>query len=106
MECPECSRRMYVSHKYPVLGRRYGKLPCYVRVYWCKSCQQRFRYVELRESLLTDLQAQFEEKRQSWIRTKAELEEKIRWLKMPVNSGQRRIQRIRQALIDLLDETF
>lgn len=103
----DCGGWMEVKRKYVVKGgRRYGDLPCKKRVYVCQSCQKETRTAELDVSLLNDLKEQYEERRQEWIQETSALKERIRWLKSPAKSGQKKIQKIRQQLIDMLDSTF
>lgn len=106
MNCPECYAKLIAHHKYPVLGKRYGSLPGMVHIYWCKRCQQRFRYVEIRERDLKDWQAQWEACRQSWIRENARLEEKLSWFSQPYEGAERKLRNLRMKLAALMQETF
>jgi hypothetical protein len=96
---------MTVKSRYRVKGVRYGSVPGLKRVYVCQ-CGYTQRTVETLEKNLSDQQQQYEQKRQAWIRERAELQQQIYYLSLPVNSGETKLKRVRQGLIDLIQQTI
>lgn len=106
MKCPHCQKRMTMKSQYRVKGLRYGSVPGLKRVYFCKCCCCEYKTVETLETYLTEQQEQFEKRRQKWIRETASLKQEIYYLTMPVNTGEGKLKRVRQGLIDLIQQTI
>lgn len=105
MKCPRCQKRMTVKARYKVKGVRYGSVPGLKRVYVCQ-CGYSCRSLEAREQDLIELAEQYEKRRQAWIRKQAALEQKVYYLSLPDNLGEHKLKRVRQGLIDLIQQTI
>jgi len=105
VKCPRCQKRMTVKSRYRVKGVRYGSVPGLKRVYVCQ-CGYSFKSLEARERDLIELAEQYEKRRQAWIRQEAALEQKIYYLTMPEHLGEHKLKRVRQGLIDLIQQTI
>jgi hypothetical protein len=75
-------------------------------VYWCKVCQKKYRFIELRKTDLDDWADQWEERRQSWIREMADLKQKLYWMSQPATYAEKRLIEVRAKLIKLIERTF
>jgi hypothetical protein len=106
MKCIDCASVLKAKYKYPVLGKRYGTLPGVVHVYWCNSCHKKYRFLEVNEEILKAWYQTWEERRQQWIQENSQLEQKIYWLSMPDRLDNRKLLKLRKALIALIEQTF
>lgn len=74
-------------------------------MYVCQ-CGYIHKTVETLEQNLRAQQQQYEKRRQAWIREKAELSQKIYYLSLPDNLGDAKLKKVRQGLIDLIQQTI
>lgn len=103
--CPECQQRMKVIRSALVKGFKKGLSPGRKRVYSC-SCGAQVSTLEIDETLLQEQARCQEERRQTFIREKAALEQKVYYLTQPTNLASNRLVRIRRDLLKILEQTF
>ena len=106
MTCPTCQTEMTCKQHYRVKGLRYNNLPGIIRVYWCATCRQKIRCCEVHEARLREWGEMWEAARQEWIHEKAQLEQKIYWLKQPTDYAEQKLQALRSKLIHLIESTL